>query len=180
MNWDVCDGASLWLNIDYCNELKKSKKWVLMGLGLLWSFNYAIYDGLEMILKVTKTAKNVYVNTLHEDDDDGWVCHCPLSSVFFYFDVSPHLSPLNGLERSKMVHGGLSTVCMMVLKEVKMVHGGLLSTVYVSDGLESSQFCSYTQWSWNESIHHVGPKWSWKKSFMGDDFLLGLGLGLSL
>ena len=33
-----------------------------MGLGLLW--NYAIYDGLEMILKVTKNAKNVYVNTL--------------------------------------------------------------------------------------------------------------------
>ena len=25
-----------------------------------------------------------------------------------------------------------------------MVHGGLLSTVYVSDGLESSQFCLYT------------------------------------
>ena len=24
------------------------------------------------------------------------------------------------------------------------VHGGLLSTVYVSDGLERSQFCSYT------------------------------------
>ena len=45
-----------------------------------------------------------------------------------------------------MVHGGLSTVCMMVLKEVKTVHGGLI-TVYVSDGLESSQFCSYTQWS---------------------------------
>ena len=59
-----------------------------------------------------------------------------------------------------MVHGGLSTVCMVVLKEVKMVHGGLLSTMYVSDGLESSQFCSYTQWSWNESIHCVGPKWS--------------------
>ena len=35
-----------------------------MGLGLLWSFNYAIYDGLEMILKVTRNAKNVYVNTL--------------------------------------------------------------------------------------------------------------------
>ena len=70
---------------------------------------------------------------------------CPLSSVFFYVDVSPHFPPLNGLERSKMVHGGLCTVCMMVLKEVRMVHGGLLSTVYVSDGLESSQFCSYTQ-----------------------------------
>ena len=35
-----------------------------MALGLLWSFGYGIYDGLEMILKVTKTAKNVYVNTL--------------------------------------------------------------------------------------------------------------------
>ena len=45
------------------------------------------------------------------------------------FDESPHFSPLNGLERSKMVHGGL------------------LSTVYVSDGLESSQFCLYTQLS---------------------------------
>ena len=32
----------------------------------------------------------------------------------------------------------------MVLKEVEMVHGGLLSTVYVSNGLESSQFCLYT------------------------------------
>ena len=28
-----------------------------MGLWLLWSFNYAIYDGLEMILKVTKNAR---------------------------------------------------------------------------------------------------------------------------
>ena len=67
-----------------------------------------------------------------------------MSSVFFYFDISPHLSPLNGLERSKMVHGGLSTVCMMVLKEIKMVHGGLLSTVYVSDGLESNNLFIYT------------------------------------
>ena len=47
-----------------------------------------------------------------------------------------------------MVHGGLSTVCMMVLKEVKMVPWRLLSTVYVStansvhihNGLEMSQF----------------------------------------
>ena len=27
----------------------------------------------------------------------------------------------------------------------------LLSTMYVSDGLESSQFCLYTQWSGKES-----------------------------
>ena len=72
---------------------------------------------------------------------------CPLSSVFFYFDVSPHLSPLNGLERSKTVHGGLSALCMMVLKEVKngpwrsIIHRVCLSN------LESSQFCLYTQWS---------------------------------
>ena len=51
------------LNIDDCNELKIMKMspygtWALMEL------NYAIYDGLEMILKVTKNAKNVYVNTL--------------------------------------------------------------------------------------------------------------------
>ena len=51
-----------------------------------------------------------------------------VSSVFFYFDVNPHFSPSNGLEVVKMVHGGLITV-------------------YVSDGLESSQLCLYTQWS---------------------------------
>ena len=50
-----------------------------------------------------------------------------------------------------MVHGGLSTVCMMVLKEVKTVHGGLLSTVYVSDGLESSQFIYIMVLKWVNS-----------------------------
>ena len=30
-----------------------------------------------------------------------------LSSVFFCVNVSPHFSPLDGLERSKTVHGGL-------------------------------------------------------------------------
>ena len=128
-----------------------------------------IYDGLEIILKVTKNAKNVYMNTLWWK---WWwwmsLLLCPLSSVFFYFDVSPHLSPLNGLERSEMRPWKFKHWCMMVMKEVKMLHGGLLSTVYVSDGLESSQFCSYTHdASWNESIHHVGPKWSWKKSSYG-------------
>ena len=34
--------SGLWLNIDDYNELKKMQNWVLMGLGLLWSFNYAI------------------------------------------------------------------------------------------------------------------------------------------
>ena len=31
------------------------------GTWALMELNYAIYDGLEMILKVTKNAKNVYV-----------------------------------------------------------------------------------------------------------------------
>ena len=44
---------------------------------------------------------------------------CPLSSVFLYFDVSPHLSPLNGLERSETVHGGLSTVVWWSWKKSK-------------------------------------------------------------
>ena len=34
------------------------------GTWALMELDYAIYDGLEMILKVTKNAKNVYVNTL--------------------------------------------------------------------------------------------------------------------
>ena len=34
------------------------------GTWALMELNYAIYDGLEMILKVTKIARNVYVNTL--------------------------------------------------------------------------------------------------------------------
>ena len=51
-----------------------------------------------------------------------------------------------------MVHGGLITVCMMVLKEVKMVHGGYYplcmsqmvlkaaNSVRIHNGLEMSQF----------------------------------------
>ena len=71
---------------------------------------------------------------------------CPLLSVFFYFEVSPHFSHPNGLERNqngpwRFNHYDSS---VMVLKEV---NSKTLSTVYVSDGLESSQFCSYTQWS---------------------------------
>ena len=60
-------------------------------------------------------------------------------------------SPLNGLERSKTVHGGLCTVSMEVYvlcpwRSMHCVHGGLiLTTVYVSDGLERSQFWSHTQ-----------------------------------
>ena len=34
------------------------------GTWALMELDYAIYDGLEMILKVTKNARNVYVNTL--------------------------------------------------------------------------------------------------------------------
>ena len=34
------------------------------GTWTLMELNYAIYDGLEMILKVTKNAKKVYVDTL--------------------------------------------------------------------------------------------------------------------
>ena len=107
--------------------------------------DYAIYDGLEMILKVTKNAKNIYVDILQ---CKWWwwmsLLLCPLSSVFFYFDVSPHFSPSNGLERSKngpwrFNHCGSN---VMVLKEVKMVHGGLIH-------------CVCLRWSWKQPILFV-------------------------
>ena len=109
-----------------------------------------------MILKVTKSAKTCLCE--HSTMMMMMVMSLslsPLSSVFFCFDVSPHFSPLNGFERSKMVHGGLCTVCMMV-------HGGLLFTVYVSDGLESSQFCSYTHdgLEMSQFTMCTSPKWS--------------------
>ena len=44
------------LNIDYCNELKK-KKMSPYGTWALMELDYAIYDGLKMILKVTKNAR---------------------------------------------------------------------------------------------------------------------------
>ena len=43
------------LNIDYFNELKM--KMSPYGTWALMELDYAIYDGLEMILKVTKNAK---------------------------------------------------------------------------------------------------------------------------
>ena len=70
---------------------------------------------------------------------------CPLLSVFFYFDVSPHFSPPNGLEMSqngpwRFNHCDSNVMVLksqndswrfkhcdsnvMVLKEVKTVHGG--------------------------------------------------------
>ena len=52
------------LNIDYCNELKKKMKMSPYGTWALMELDYAIYDGLEIILKVTKSAKNIYVDTL--------------------------------------------------------------------------------------------------------------------
>ena len=53
-------------------------------------------------------------------------------------------SPVNGLERSKTVHGGLCTMSMEAYalcpwRSMHCVHGGLLlTTVCVSDGLERS------------------------------------------
>ena len=169
------------LNIDYCNELKT--KMSPYGTWALMELDYAIYDGLEMILKVNKNARNIYVSTLW---CKWWwwmsLLFCPLSSIFFYFDVSPHFCPQNGLERSQNVPWRFKPLWIECdgLERSQNSPWRLLSTMYISDGLESSQFCSYTQWSWNESIHHVSPKWSWKKSLMGADFFLGLDLGLSL
>ena len=63
--------------------------------------------------------------------------HCVLSSVFFYFGVSPHFSPPNGFERSqhspwRFNHCGSN---VMVLKEV--------NSVRIHNGLEMSQFTMF-------------------------------------
>ena len=79
---------------------------------------------------------------------------CPLSSVFFYFDVSPHFSPPNGLERSQNSPWRFNHCDsnVMVLKEVKTFHGGYYplcmsqmvlkgaNSFYIHNGLEMSQF----------------------------------------
>ena len=70
-----------------------------------------------MKLKVTKSAKKCLCEhstmTMMMMDESVIVSSviclllCQYKSTF---------SPLNGLERSQMVHGGLCTVCMMVMK----------------------------------------------------------------
>ena len=113
------------------------------GTWALMELDYAIYDGLEMLLKVTKNAKNVYVNILW---CKWWwwmsLSLCPLSSVFFYFYISPHFSPPNGLERSqngpwRFDHCALN---VMVLKGVKTVHGGLTTVLWM--------WCSWKKLIW--------------------------------
>ena len=49
----VMSGAVYRLNIDYLHQAKNIER-VLMGPRALMELNDAIYDGLEMILKVTK------------------------------------------------------------------------------------------------------------------------------
>ena len=94
------------------------------GTWALMELDYAIYDGLEMILKVTKNTKNVYVNTLW---CKWWwwvsLLLCPLSSVFFYFDISPHLSPLKWSWKESKWSMEVWSLCMsqMVLKAANSV-----------------------------------------------------------
>ena len=58
--------------------------------------------------------------------------------------VSPMEISMLSIEGSSMEVDTLYNSNVMVLKEVKLM---LFYTMYVSDGLERSQFCSYTQWS---------------------------------
>ena len=74
------------------------------------------------------------------------------------------------LKGVKMVHGGLSTVCVKVLKEVKMVHGGYYplcmsqmvlkadNSVCIHNGLEMSQFTMLVPNGLERSQHLFLPK----------------------
>ena len=96
--------------------------------------------------------------------------------------VSPMEISMLSIEVSSMEVCKLYNSNVMVMKGVNLM---LFSTVYVSDGLERSQFCSYTQWSWKESISDANftmhiPNglersqiclyrwWSWKESISDD------------
>ena len=124
--------------------------------------NYAIYDGLEMILKVTKNAKKVYVNILWWIMSSNWLLSRPSHSN--HIVVKP---PWTILTSFKTIWRKKNVDLLQNKKKTddrghkdRLIHHHhlyhriwrLLSTVYVSDGLASSQFCLYTQWSWNESI----------------------------
>ena len=112
-----------------------------------------------MILKVTKMLKNVYVDTLW---CKWWwwmsLSLCPLSSVFFYFDISPHFSPPNGLERSQNGPWRFnpSYMSQMVLKAANSVH--------IHDGLERVNSPCQSQMVLKEVTYgcwfSLGP-WPW-------------------
>ena len=181
-----------------------------MGPKALMKLKYAIYDGLEMRLKVTKTLLMSKLTFYGANDDDRWNCPCVLCPVSSWFLTDgPEMSPnvtfavlqhvlcsfplLNGMERSQFHYiwqlilkwswKESKIYCIqMILKEVKIkrvspmeismlsiegspwrlthynsnvmvlkgVNVMLFSTVHVSDGLERSQFCLYTWWSWKE------------------------------
>ena len=104
-----------------------------------------------------------------------------VTCLLLFWHKSTFFSSKWSWKESKMVHGGLTIVFQMWRSWKKWNSPWrLLSTVYVSDGLESSQFCSYTQWSWNDpwrllSTVYVSDglessqfclytQWSWNKS----------------
>ena len=118
-----------------------------------------------------------------------------LSSVFFCVGISPYFSPLDGLERSKTVHGGLCTVSM----EVYALYPwrSIITTVCVSDGLERSHLwvvifswalalaCCCSLYGANGDVSasraespHVSP-WSMSRGWMkaGSDWCLFLPSG---
>ena len=119
-----------------------------MGLGLLWSFNYAIYDGLEMILKVTKNAKNVYcehsmVKMMMMDES---VIVSSVICLLFIWRKSTFFSSKWSWKEVKWSMEVYYPPCMsqMVLKAANSVciHNGLEMsqfTVSVPNGLERSQ-----------------------------------------
>ena len=81
-----------------------------MGPMALMELNYAIYDGLEMKCSMVQMMidEAVLVSSVL----------CPVSSLFLMDgpEIDPSVTfycpfpPPNGLERSQMVHGGLTTI----------------------------------------------------------------------
>ena len=138
------------LNIDYCNELKITKM-SPYGTWALVELDYAIYDGLEMILKVTKNAtKSLCRHSMVQMMMMGEsVIVSSVVCLLLFWCKSTLFSSGWSWKKSKMVHGGLTTVIRMwwswkqpilfvYTMVLKWVNFDAKFTVSVSNGLERS------------------------------------------
>ena len=123
-----------------------------MGLKALMELNDAIYNGLEMKLKVTRNARYVQINILQ----CKWWWWMNLSLCF----LSCVFSSSHGWSWNK-------SGCHFLLfhssskwswKKSEMVHGGWTTKWFKCDGLERSQF--------KDIIHCICLRWSWKQPIL--------------
>ena len=111
------------------------------GTRAFMKLDYAIYDGLEIILKSLKMLKKS-------------LCRHSMVQMMM-MDESVIVSSVICLLLFWCVH---TFFLQMVLKEVKTVNGGLTTIWFECDGFERSQF--------KDIIHCVCLRWFWKQPIL--------------